>query len=205
MSNAYDESKSWTVHDRLRDLRHRLGLVRYGSKVEMASRFGISAARYGQWESGARKPDDRDLRRAVAALKLAEEEELLNYLLDPFGTVAPPSWWSASGPVPKVGDPPRDPRWTSEPAKPGDRPRLAPGDAQALAIEAQRAVAEAARPLLRRPSAPPVAPSPVPWGRLAGLVARAMEAREAGDETALGALAEQLRALVCGAAPAVPA
>lgn len=142
MSNTYDASRSWTTHDRLRDLRHRLGLVRHGSKAEMASLLGVSPARYGQWESGARKPDDRDLRRAIATLGLAEEEGLMNYLLDPFGTVAPPSWWSASGPVPKAGDPPRDPRWTSEPAQPGDRPRLSPADAQALAVEAQRAEAE---------------------------------------------------------------
>lgn len=200
-------SGSWTFADRLMDLRHRLGLVRSGSKTKFAEALGVERARYSTWELGRSTPDDSVVRECVSRLGLAEEQELLSYLLDKSGTVAPPSWWSASGPVPRVGDPPRDPRWTSEPAKPGDRPRLSPGDAQALAVEAQRAVAEAARPLLRRGAAPvpsPVTPGPVPWGRLAGLVARAMEAREAGDEPALGALAEQLRALVCGSA-AVPA
>lgn len=202
-------SGSWTFADRLMDLRHRLGLVRSGSKTKFAEALGVERARYSTWELGRSTPDESVVRECIARLKLSEEQELLSYLLDKSGTVAPPSWWSASGPVPKVGDPPRDPRWTSEPARPGDRPRLSPGDAEALAVEAQRAVAEAARPLLRRgasPLAPPpaVGPAPsVPWSRVASLVARAMEARETGDAPALGALAQQLRALVCSSA--VPA
>lgn len=203
-------SGSWTFADRLMDLRHRLGLVRSGSKTKFAEALGVERARYSTLELGRSTPEESVVRECVARLNLSEERELVSYLLDTSRTVAPPSWWSASGPVPRVGDPPRDPRWTSEPAQPGDRPRLSPGDAQALAVEAQRAIAEAARPLLRRgvppaaPSSPQTAVGPapsVPWARVAGLVARAMEARETGDVPALGALAEQLRALVC----AVPA
>ena len=199
----------------------------HGGLAAHARDLGISPSRYQQWESGASRPPAGVVREAMGRLGLAEGEALLVYLLDPFGTAEPPSWWSASGPVPLAGQA-RDPRWTSDPARPGDAPRLSRSTAEALQAEADSARRELAEGLVAeqalaraaaderiaasagalsarvRERSPVSAPASLPWARVATLAGRAFEAREAGDEGALAALAEQLRALVCGSA-AVPA
>lgn len=188
----------------------------------MARRIGVSPARYHQWENGTRPPPEA-LAEAISRLGLSEEAELLAYLLDPFETAAPPSWWSASGPVPLAGQP-RDPRWTSEPARPGDAPRLSRATEEALRAEALDAAREAAEGIVAdhalsraetdarlaakvagvRPRSPVTAPAPpasLPWGRLAALLARGLAAREAHNQAEEAATVAELRGLVC----AVPA
>lgn len=199
---------SWTFHERLAELRERLGHVRYGSKSAMARELGIHQVTYGNWESGAKFPKPEVLRAAIARLGVHEEEQLVAYLLDTFGTVPPPAWWNQRCPVPRVKDGPwLRPFIKTPPPKPGERPWLPNQDLLDVTDPdridedepegpepAEPGPADEIRPLGQGP--PEAAPKPVHWKRLRELATASAEAQLAGDEATLARLAAEIRALL---------
>lgn len=116
---------SWTFAERLRELRERLGYVKHGAKAAMGRALGLGSSRFHQWEAGINAPRPEAVREAVARLGVHEEEQLVAYLLDTFGTVPPPAWWNQRCPVPRVKDGPWvRPFIKTPPPKPGERPWL---------------------------------------------------------------------------------